>query len=60
MGLTFANYVIKPFFPECDVPDDAIRLLAAAAICKYRFTAPIFVFFYFLIAEFSLRMFYNQ
>ena len=34
MGLTFANYVIKPFFPDCDIPDDAVRLLAAAAICK--------------------------
>ena len=35
MGLTFANYVIKPFFPDCDIPDDAVRLLAAAAICTY-------------------------
>lgn len=34
MGLTFANYVIKPFFPDCGNPDDAVRLLAAAAICK--------------------------
>jgi hypothetical protein len=34
MGLTFANYVIQPFFPECKNPDLAVRLLAAAAICK--------------------------
>lgn len=34
MGLTFANYVIKPFFPDCDNPDQAVRLLAAAVICK--------------------------
>ena len=33
MGLTFANYVIKPFFPDCENPDDAVRLLAAVAIC---------------------------
>lgn len=34
MGLTFANYVIKPFFPDCDNPDDAVRLMAAGVICK--------------------------
>jgi hypothetical protein len=33
MGLTFANYVIKPFFPDCDNPDQAVRLLAAGVIC---------------------------
>jgi len=34
MGLTFANYVIKPYFPTCVCPDLAVRLLAGAAICK--------------------------
>lgn len=34
MGLTFAGYVIKPFFPSCQVPDSSVRLLAAATICK--------------------------
>lgn len=33
MALTFANYVITPFFPDCEVPDEAVRLLAASAIC---------------------------
>ncbi|CAI6354282.1 unnamed protein product [Macrosiphum euphorbiae] len=37
MGLTFANYVIKPFFPDCDSPDQAVRLLAAAMICFITF-----------------------
>jgi len=37
MGLTFANYVIKPFFPNCDNPDLAVRLLAAAVICFITF-----------------------
>lgn len=37
MALTFANYVIKPFFPDCDNPDAAVRLLAAAAICFLTF-----------------------
>ncbi|XP_016663191.1 Y+L amino acid transporter 2-like [Acyrthosiphon pisum] len=37
MGLTFANYVIKPFFPDCDNPDQAVRLLAAAMICFITF-----------------------
>ena len=33
MGLTFARYVIQPFFPNCAAPDDAVRMLAAATIC---------------------------
>lgn len=37
MGLTFANYVIQPFFPGCDMPDGAIRLIAAIAICGLTF-----------------------
>ena len=34
MGLTFGNYVLQPFFPNCDVNSTAVRLLAAAAICE--------------------------
>lgn len=37
MGLTFAKYVIQPFFPECVMPDSAIRLIAALAICFLTF-----------------------
>lgn len=37
MGLTFANYVIKPYFPNCLCPDLAVRLLAGAAICESYF-----------------------
>ncbi|KAK8721613.1 hypothetical protein OTU49_012662 [Cherax quadricarinatus] len=32
MGLTFAKYVIQPFFPNCDMPDSSVRLIAALAI----------------------------
>lgn len=35
VALTFGNYVVKPFFPECDPPQDAVRLLAAVCLCKY-------------------------
>lgn len=36
-GLTFANYILEPFFPNCDhPPPNAIRLLAALVICKYK------------------------
>lgn len=36
MGLTFANYVLQPFFSaDCGVPILAAQLLAAATICKY-------------------------
>lgn len=34
MGLTFASYMVKPLFPYCAIPDAAIRLIAATAICK--------------------------
>ncbi|KAG7176118.1 Y+L amino acid transporter 2-like 9 [Homarus americanus] len=32
MGLTFAKYVIQPFFPDCNIPDSAVRLIAALSI----------------------------
>jgi L-type amino acid transporter 8 len=34
VALTFAIYATKPFFPECDPPDESVRLLAAVCICK--------------------------
>ncbi|CAH0395570.1 unnamed protein product [Bemisia tabaci] len=37
MGLTFANYIIKPFFPTCDVPDLPKKLIAASVICFLTF-----------------------
>lgn len=35
VALTFSVYVMKPFFPECQPPEDAARLLAVCCICKY-------------------------
>lgn len=35
VALTFSLYILKPFFPECDPPDEATRLLAVCCICKY-------------------------
>ena len=32
VALTFANNVIEPLFPECDQPEQAVRLLAALCI----------------------------
>ena len=37
VALTFAKYVTKPFFPECDPPDDPVRMLAAGCVCKNNF-----------------------
>lgn len=37
MGLTFANYVLQPFFNDCAVPVEATQLLAAATICEWEF-----------------------
>merc|ERR1719436_1151591 len=32
VSLTFSIYALKPFFPECDPPDEATRLLAVICI----------------------------
>ncbi|CAI4225833.1 unnamed protein product [Auanema sp. JU1783] len=37
IALTFANYGLKPFFPTCDVPELAIKLLAACTIAILTF-----------------------
>lgn len=33
MGLMFAIYLLKPIYPDCEVPDEASRLLGALIIC---------------------------
>ncbi|XP_068211862.1 putative L-type amino acid transporter 1-like protein MLAS [Palaemon carinicauda] len=32
VALTFSVYIMKPFFPDCDPPDESARLLAAVCI----------------------------
>jgi len=32
MGLTVANYLAQPLFPDCEPPDSALRLIAAVSI----------------------------
>ena len=39
VALTFAKYAAKPFFPECEPPDESVRMLAAMCICKWVFLA---------------------
>ena len=34
MGLMFAIYLLKPIYPDCDVPEEASRLLGALITCK--------------------------
>jgi len=34
VALTFSTYLLKPFFPDCDPPENSLRLLAAVVICK--------------------------
>ncbi|KOB79353.1 Uncharacterized protein OBRU01_00532 [Operophtera brumata] len=35
VALTFGHYVVKPFYPECQPPQDAVKLLAAVCLCEY-------------------------
>ncbi|XP_015175162.1 PREDICTED: Y+L amino acid transporter 2 [Polistes dominula] len=37
MALTFAQYVLQPFFPNCSTPDNGIRLIAAVTLCLLTF-----------------------
>ncbi|XP_063707414.1 Y+L amino acid transporter 2-like [Culicoides brevitarsis] len=37
VALTFSVYVLKPFFPDCQPPDDAARILAFCCICILTF-----------------------
>ncbi|XP_022917948.1 large neutral amino acids transporter small subunit 1 [Onthophagus taurus] len=37
VALTFSVYVMKPFFPDCQPPEDAARMLAVCCICVLTF-----------------------
>lgn len=36
-ALTFAQYLLQPFWPTCDAPIVAVQLFAAIITCKYLF-----------------------
>lgn len=48
VALTFGFYVVKPFFPACEPPANAVRLLAAVCLCKYTFQSITCLLFYIL------------
>lgn len=35
VAMTFGIYILKPFYPDCEPPSNAVRLLAAVCISKY-------------------------
>lgn len=54
MGLTFAQYVLQPFFPNCSISDDGVRLIAAVTICKMLFIYIKYLLIIFLEASISI------
>ncbi len=56
VALTFAEYATKPFFPDCEAPPEANRLLAAVCLCNYSFSIHPLNFLYFL----NIRFFFCQ
>ncbi|XP_065579347.1 Y+L amino acid transporter 2-like isoform X2 [Artemia franciscana] len=37
VALTFAVYILKPLYPECNPPDESVRMLATCCICLLAF-----------------------
>lgn len=35
IALTFAEYILQPFYGMCEAPSLAVKLLAVVVICKY-------------------------
>lgn len=44
VALTFSFYVLRPIYPDCDPPADAVRYLAC--ICIGKFCSSLFLLFY--------------
>lgn len=51
-ALTFGYYILQPFWPDCSAPEDAVRLVAAAVICKPNFTIAFYIFLELLFNRF--------
>lgn len=43
-ALTFAQYLLQPFWPTCDAPIEAVRMLAAIITCKLSNISSVYMY----------------
>lgn len=57
-AVTFAQYLLQPFWPTCEAPIEAIRLFAAVITCNFFSNFFSFTSFFFSFSEINFEFEY--